>query len=170
MREHSRDRQVGDQVRVPSRARPARTQADEILRLQRAVGNQALAEGDLVHSVLSESGRPLDTPVREEMESRMGEDFSDVRVHTDTSAQRSAEEIGARAYTSGNHVVAGAGGLDKHTLAHELTHVVQQRSGPVAGTDNGSGLSISDPSDAFERAAEANAHRVMSAAHEELPE
>jgi len=37
-----------------------------------------------------------------------------------------------------------------------------QRQGPVAGTDNGSGLSISDPSDRFERAAEANASRVMA--------
>ncbi|MFD7660963.1 DUF4157 domain-containing protein, partial [Actinosynnema sp. NPDC059797] len=66
------------------------------------------------------------------------------------------------AYTSGNHVVLGQGGADPHTLAHELTHVIQQRSGPVAGTDRGDGLAISDPDDRFERAAEANATRAMS--------
>jgi hypothetical protein len=40
--------------------------------------------------------------------------------------------------------------------------VIQQRQGPVSGADNGDGLSVSDPGDRFERAAEANAVRVMS--------
>lgn len=117
-----------------------------------------------VHDVLKGAGRPLDTPVREDMEARLGADFSDVRVHDDSAARTSATEVGARAYTSGNHIVIGDGGGDKHTLAHELTHVIQQRQGPVAGTDNGSGLAVSDPSDRFERAAEANATRVMRSA------
>ncbi|GAA2734367.1 hypothetical protein GCM10010360_25490 [Streptomyces nogalater] len=96
------------------------------------------------------------------METRLGADFSDVRVHMDAAAQASAADIGARAYTSGSHVVIGAAGGDKHTLAHELTHVIQQRQGPVAGTDNGDGLSVSDPGDHFEQQAEANARRAMS--------
>jgi hypothetical protein len=83
-------------------------------------------------------------------------------MHTGAAAARSARAIGARAYTSGSHVVLGDGGADKHTLAHELTHVVQQRQGPVSGTDHGTGLKISDPSDRFERAAEENAKHVMS--------
>ncbi|WP_327695927.1 eCIS core domain-containing protein [Streptomyces sp. NBC_00459] len=115
-----------------------------------------------VDQVLGSAGKPLAAPVRQDMESRFGTDFSDVRLHTGAAATRSARAIGARAYTSGSHVVLGAGGRDKHTLAHELTHVVQQRNGPVSGTDHGNGLKISDPSDKFERAAEANAHKVMS--------
>lgn len=111
--------------------------------------------------VLGSSGRPLDEAVRTDMESRPGADFSEVRVHDD-AARRSAAEIGARAHTSGNHVVLGDGGGDRHTLAHELTHVVQRRQGPVAGTDHGDGLRISDPADRFEREAEANAHRALS--------
>jgi hypothetical protein len=47
-------------------------------------------------------------------------------------------------------------------LAHELTHVVQQRSGPVAGTPAPGGIQISHPSDRFEQAAESTADRVMS--------
>lgn len=97
------------------------------------------------------------------MESRLGADFSDVRIHTGSAAKASAAEMGARAYTSGSHVVIGDGGADRHTLAHELTHVIQQRQGPVAGTDNGSGLSVSDPSDRFERETEANARRALAA-------
>ncbi|MCP2095754.1 protein of unknown function (DUF4157) [Actinosynnema pretiosum] len=148
----------------------------EVESLQRSIGNTAVArlitaqragEPDPVqrstaHEVLASSGRPLDTALRGEMESRLGADFSDVRVHTGAAAQRSAAELGARAYTSGADVVLGEGGGDKHTLAHELTHVIQQRQGPVAGTDDGSGLNVSDPGDRFERAAEANARRVMS--------
>ncbi|MER6631458.1 DUF4157 domain-containing protein [Streptomyces sp. NPDC000987] len=117
-----------------------------------------------VNEVLRSAGQPLAAPVRQEMESRFGTDFSDVRLHTGAAAARSARTIGARAYTSGSHVVIGDGGGDRHTLAHELTHVVQQRQGPVAGTDNGAGLRISDPSDRFEREAESNARRVLSGA------
>ncbi|MEV1084426.1 DUF4157 domain-containing protein [Streptomyces sp. NPDC050211] len=115
-----------------------------------------------VHNVLRALGRPLDDATRTDMESRLGADFSDVRIHTDGAAKASAAEVGARAYTSGSHVVVGEDGADKHTLAHELTHVIQQRQGPVAATDNGEGLRMSDPSDRFEREAEANARRVMS--------
>jgi hypothetical protein len=112
--------------------------------------------------MLRGSGQPLAAPLRHEMEGRLGADFSDVRVHTDAAARTAAAALGARAYTAGSHVVIGAGGADKHTLAHELTHVIQQRSGPVTGTDHGAGLRVSEPSDRFEHAAEENARRAMS--------
>ncbi|MEU8890836.1 DUF4157 domain-containing protein [Streptomyces sp. NPDC048442] len=115
-----------------------------------------------VHEVLGTTGRPLDEALRSDMEARLGADFSDVRIHNDAAAKASAAEVGARAYTSGSHVVIGDGGADRHTLAHELTHVIQQRTGPVAGTDNGDGLKVSDPSDRFEREAEANATRALA--------
>ncbi|MFD3941325.1 DUF4157 domain-containing protein [Streptomyces sp. NPDC058579] len=128
--------------------------------VQRSAG--PAVQRSAVHDVLRGPGRPLDNATRTDMESRLGADFSDVRLHTGGAAKASAAEVGARAYTSGNHVVIGDGGGDAHTLAHELTHVIQQRQGPVSGTDNGNGLAVSDPSDRFEREAEANAHAVMS--------
>ncbi|MGW4702119.1 eCIS core domain-containing protein, partial [Streptomyces sp. NPDC004285] len=73
------------------------------------------APRSLVPEVLRRPGRPLAEPLRAEMEGRLGADFSDVRLHTGATAQRSATEIGARAYTSGAHVVIGPGGADKHT-------------------------------------------------------
>jgi hypothetical protein len=133
--------------------------------IQRSSAEQedASVQRGTAHQVLQSAGQPLDEPLRREMEDRLGHDFSDVRIHTDPVAQRSAAELGAHAYTSGTHVILTDGGRDKHTLAHELTHVIQQRRGPVAGTDSGDGLRVSDPTDQFEREAEANATRVMTA-------
>ncbi|MFJ1811227.1 DUF4157 domain-containing protein [Streptomyces sp. NPDC088157] len=125
-------------------------------------GHDRPVQRSAVHEALRSAGRPLDAPVRAEMESRFGTDFSDVRLHTDAVARQSAKEVGALAYTSGSSIVLGEGVTDAHTLAHELTHVVQQRRGPVAGTPTADGLSVSDPADRFEREAEANAHRVMA--------
>ncbi|MFD9371871.1 DUF4157 domain-containing protein [Streptomyces sp. NPDC060020] len=130
---------------------------------------QPAVQRSAVHDVLRTPGRPMDNATRTDMEARLGADFSDVRIHNDSAAKASAAEVGARAYTSGSHVVIGDGGHDKHTLAHELTHVIQQRQGPVAGTDNGTGLKVSDPSDRFEREAEANARRVMAGGSQTAP-
>jgi Domain of unknown function (DUF4157) len=153
--------------RTPDHAEHA-TGPAQVLALQRTVGNAAVADElaarSSVHEVLRSPGRPLGESVRTDMESRLDADFTDVRLHTDAVAQRSADEVGARAWTSGSHVVIGRDGTDDHTLAHELTHVLQQRSGPVAGTDDGTGLRISDPADRFERDAETNATRAMSGA------
>ncbi|MCZ4122300.1 eCIS core domain-containing protein [Streptomyces sp. H39-S7] len=116
-----------------------------------------------VREVLNSPGRPLDGPTLGEMQARHGgADFSSVRMHDDAKAQRSAAEIGARAYTSGENIVRGKGGFDKKTLAHELKHVLQQREGPVAGTPTGGGLTMSDKSDHHEREAEASSNEVMA--------
>jgi hypothetical protein len=133
-----------------------------VVRMLRQIGHPGAQDAPEVqraaaHDVLRQPGRPLNAATRSEMETRLGTDLSDVRLHDDRAAQRSAAELGATAYTSGSHVVIGENGGDKHTLAHELTHVIQQRQGPVAGTDNGAGLRVSDPSDRFEREAEASA-------------
>jgi hypothetical protein len=146
-----------------------------ILGLQRAVGNSGVGamleeERSPVHDVVgSGGGSPLAPDVKGEMESRLGHDFSDVRVHNDSQAHESARSVNAHAYTVGSNVVFQRDRFDpsssegKTMLAHELTHVVQQRSGPVDGTSTGGGIKVSDPSDRFEREASANAERAMSA-------
>ncbi|MEU7022825.1 DUF4157 domain-containing protein [Streptomyces sp. NPDC046203] len=122
-----------------------------------------------VHDVLaSGGGRPLDADTRGDMEARMGADFSDVRIHTDAAADASAKGIGAHAYTVGSDVVFQRDAYDpaspqgRTTLAHELTHVIQQRDGPVDGTEAPGGIRVSDPSDRFEQEAVANAERVTA--------
>jgi hypothetical protein len=124
----------------------------------------------LVGIAAGRSGRPLAPDVREDMEARFGHDFSAVRIHDDQVAHESAEAVGASAYTIGSDIVFRRGGYDpssragRLTLAHELTHVLQQRAGPVDGAPAAEGVQISDPSDRFEREASANAERMISAA------
>ncbi len=88
----------------------------------------------IVDEVLESPGQPLDTATRNFMEPRFGHDFSRVRVHTDEKAAASARAVNALAYTVGGNVVFGAGNYapgkisGRNLLAHELTHVVQQRA------------------------------------------
>jgi hypothetical protein len=153
--------------------------AASLMHLQRTAGNasviQLLADDEEatdaspVHDVVGKGGgTPLDESTRASMEGRFGQSFGDVRVHTDEKASQSAESVGANAYTVGSDIVFRSGQFDtssstgQRTLAHELTHVVQQRSGPVDGTDAPGGIRLSDPSDQFEQAAESTAAAVMS--------
>ena len=88
-----------------------------------------------VERVLASSGRPLEPALRQDMEHRFGQDFSRVRVHTGTAAEKSARDVNAHAYTIGQDVVFRAGRFAPQTqagqrlLAHELAHVAEQRPG-----------------------------------------
>ncbi len=174
---------------APHRTAPTRTVdggseggslSAQLMKLQRAAGNAGVtallqrktSEDDEASPVKDLMGRgggnALDESTRDFMEARLGADFSDVRVHTGAEATQAARSVQAHAYTVGSDIVFQDGQYDpssgdgRKMLAHELTHVVQQRQGPVDGTPAAGGISISDPSDRFERAAEATAERVMS--------
>ncbi|GAA3689095.1 hypothetical protein GCM10023081_28090 [Arthrobacter ginkgonis] len=77
-------------------------------------------------------GQALDGGARSLMESRLGHDFSGVRVHHDGGAASAAQALHARAFTVGRDVFFNAGEYRPHTpsgrelIAHELTHTVQQ--------------------------------------------
>lgn len=163
----------GSAARAAAEGRAAALSTSDVVDLQRLAGNAGVTsaieeERSPVHDVIASPGRPLEHPVRTDMESRLGHDFGDVRVHDDSAAHASAASVNAHAYTVGSHVVFQRDAYDpsstagQQTLAHELTHVVQQRSGPVDGTSAGGGIAVSDPSDRFEREASATADRVMS--------
>jgi hypothetical protein len=165
-----------DQSREPSGGSgsalsgPAMVDAASILHLQRTAGNagvvQLLAdeeERSPVHDVVGKGGgSPLDAATKSTMEGAFGDRFDDVRVHTGVQASRSAEAVGASAYTVGNDIVIRDGHLDQKTVAHELEHVRQQKAGPVDGSDAPGGIRLSDPSDRFERAATDTADQVVS--------
>lgn len=106
-------------------------------RIQRFAG-QASDDMDTVPAsvehVLAGSGRPLEPALQQDMEQRFDHDFSQVQVHTGGTAEQSAREVNARAYTVGNNIVFGTGQFmpesheGRRLIAHELTHVVQQNA------------------------------------------
>ncbi|GHO83206.1 eCIS core domain-containing protein [Dictyobacter formicarum] len=85
-----------------------------------------------VELALASRGGPLEPVLRQDMEQRLGYDFSSVRIHTDAQAAESARDVNAYAYTAGHDIVFGTGRFAPGThegrrlIAHELTHVVQQ--------------------------------------------
>jgi hypothetical protein len=111
----------------------------------------------IVREVLRSPGQPLDSATRVFFEPRFGHDFSQVRVHADSRAGDSASAVGALAYTVGANVVLASGQYKPHTatgrqlLAHELTHVAQQRSHEPKLHEH---LIIGSPDDAFEQEAD----------------
>ena len=106
--------------------------------IRRSTGEGAENVSDapsVVHQALRSPGRPLDASARRPLEARFGQDFADVRVHDDSRAAESAQAVNALAYTAGEDVVFAPGQYrpgsqaGRKLLAHELAHVVQQRSG-----------------------------------------
>ena len=154
----------------PVQKQPASSQAaPDLQTLQGMAGNSAVsqliagktADGSAAAAQdgLRTPGQKLDPTLRTEMETHFGEDFGDVQVHTDAA---SAQALDARAYTVGQDIVLGGeealstSATGKQLLAHELTHVVQQRQRGNADPS----ARVSQPSDTAEHEAEGVAHTV----------
>ena len=170
MGEHERARRPGEAE--PRRASP---RPSALLRMASAMGNAAfgrlarqgsgLLPGGGVHPDVEQaiaarrgSGASLDASVRERVGDALGDPLADVRVHADGEADALARSVSARAFTTGADVFFAAGEYRPGTpsgdelLAHELTHVVQQRGAPTTGP-----LTVTDPADATEVEADAAA-------------
>jgi hypothetical protein len=112
-------------------------------------------------------GQALDSNVQAKMSEGTGQDFSDVKVHTGSESHALNEQLSAKAFTTGSDIFFRAGAYDpgssggQELLAHELTHVVQQRSGSVGS--GGSGITVNAPGDSYEQEADSVAKSVMSA-------
>jgi hypothetical protein len=86
---------------------------------------------------LEGKGQPLSSSTRKYFEPRFGSDFSNVRVNAGSDAAAIATEISAKAFTAGSDIFFGEGQYSpettsgKYLLAHELTHVLQQRGSNI---------------------------------------
>ncbi|MGH8050921.1 MAG: eCIS core domain-containing protein [Arenimonas sp.] len=109
--------------------------ANAPLHIQRISASKTAQPGNAPPStdkVLASSGKPLEINLKQQMEQHFSHDFSKVKIHSDSEAAQSANEINADAYTAGNSIAFAAGKFapdtknGRHLLAHELTHVVQQ--------------------------------------------
>jgi hypothetical protein len=102
---------------------------------------------------------------RTQLEPAFNADFSRVRLHTDTSADRTARAFDARAVTRGTDIYFASGEFRPQTadgftlLAHELAHVVQQRGARPIDME---GHARTPSDDAAEREADAAARAVLA--------
>ena len=123
----------------PTTRREREDEEEEAMRTQSASDGGFEVSRDVERRLASQKGqgRPLPESTRTFMESRFGFQFDDVKVHTDTEAAKLNRDLRAKAFTQGQDIYFGArqftpksdGG--KHLLAHELTHVVQQKGAPA---------------------------------------
>jgi hypothetical protein len=111
------------------------------------------------------AGHALDTDIAEKAGGAMGQDFSDVNVHTDSQADELSQSLGATAFTTGNDIFFREGaynpgsGDGQRLISHELTHVVQQ-GGSVPGAQGK--MTVNDPNDQFEAEADSVADTIMN--------
>jgi len=171
--EHDRDREGRQGGRDE-----ARDERSPVERLASGVGNHAFAalarEGagilpngrahpDVEATIAQTRGRgnALDEGVRGSMAPELGDSLSDVRVHTDENADALSRSVQARAFATGSDLYFAKGEYQPNTssgnklLAHELSHVVQQRGAPTSGP-----MMVSQPGDPMEVEAEGAADEL----------
>ena len=156
--------------------------ASSVTGLQQMIGNRAVQrflaqrsgdgsfglDDDTANRINHErsGGQSLDSHVQAKMSESTGQDFSDVKIHTGPESHDLNEQLSAKAFTTGSDIFFREGAYDpgssdgQELLAHELTHVVQQRSGSVGG--GGGGMTVNAPGDAYEQEADSVAKSVMS--------
>ncbi len=107
---------------------------EEPVQLKSSTGNLPPVTESLQNQIqsLRGGGQPLPETSRAFFEPRFGQDFSQIRVHTDAKAADAARSINSRAFTTGKDVFFNSGqyspgtATGKRLMGHELTHVVQQ--------------------------------------------
>jgi len=156
---------------------PIKAQPQDILKAQDQFGNQTVQRvlgeayqdslitnerGELDESLAqeirqaSQSGQRMQPSVQEQMTEKLGQDFSNVRIHTNNRADKLSQQLNARAFTIGNQIFFRRGVYNtdstrgRYTLAHELTHVVQQSG----RGDLNSTMTLGPREDRFERQAD----------------
>jgi hypothetical protein len=144
-------------------------QEEEQRALQRSSASAAPVDFD---GIPASYGDPLDAAARRPLEAHFEADLTDVRVHTGSEAATSATSLDALAYTSGRDIYFAAGmyspasSSGQRLLAHEVAHVVQQRSGkePSIATKSARGVKIGAPDDSLETEADRATEEFMSGA------
>jgi hypothetical protein len=109
---------------------PVQTQGNR----ENTAGGSATMADTAAHAIRNRgAGEPLDPATRQALEGSMGADLSQVRVHQDSAADEATRGLKARAFTNDNHIWLrpGESQNDLGLMAHEATHVVQQRAAPA---------------------------------------
>ncbi|MGS0688183.1 eCIS core domain-containing protein [Nakamurella sp. GG22] len=113
------------------------------------------------------AGSALPADIQRSFGAEFGADLTDVRVHADSEAHDLARSVAATAFTVGSDIYFTRGSYStasesgRHLLAHELTHVVQNRD-PVASSGPSAPI-IGRADDPAERQADRIAGTVLTA-------
>ncbi len=113
---------------------------------------------------LGGNGEPLPGGVQAKMEPALGMDLQNVRIHRDGQASAMSEDLGARAFTSGQDIYFNQGEYNpdttsgNHLIAHELTHVKQEQTIPGLQYQ----LQVPAERDHYEREADATADKAVN--------
>ena len=106
-------------------------------------------------------GSGLDDGVKRTAEAAMGTSFEGVRVHRDAESDALNRSMTAKAFTTGSDIFlrGDQNPSDTSLMAHELTHVVQQRAMPASGLQ---GKMVGPAGDSYEQEADRVAEKVVS--------
>jgi Domain of unknown function (DUF4157) len=134
--------QVADQVMrmaAPPTEVGLRRSASGVDIRRRVPDDHSVSASEADIQISQEGGQSLSSETKTFMQPRFGIDFGHVRLHSDEHAHQTAAQIQARAFTYGSHIWLGKGESeqDKHLMAHELTHVVQQGAAMAAEDKQG---------------------------------
>lgn len=181
--EENKRRVIKPEIVGPAQPRAAAADVgpDALARLQQVVGNQAVQrliaqrsdggptelDDDTANRINRErgGGQTLEGGVQEQMGGAMGQDFSEVKVHTSRESDDLNRQLGAKAFTTGKDIFFREGSYEPHSssgqelIAHELTHVSQQSAGRV---HSGGRMAVNAPGDSFEQEADALAKAVIA--------
>jgi Domain of unknown function (DUF4157) len=172
-RSHDHDR---DDERAPDQSAEREARSAVLAGGSRAFGTfvarmgHGILPGGTVHPDVASAigaargtGTSLPADVREQVSPHVGDPLNDVTIHADANADQLARSVSARAFTTGTDVFFAAGEYQpssssgRELLAHELTHVAQQRGAPTSGP-----MTVSEPGQPMETEADAVAQRATS--------
>ncbi|MGZ8359033.1 MAG: eCIS core domain-containing protein [Allosphingosinicella sp.] len=127
----------GAQAAAPAPAAPDKADAPA-MPVGREGGEAPAAVENRIERMRKGTAPGLEPELKGKVESAVGTDLGDVRVHTDRAAAETASDLGARAFTVGHDMFFGQGEYRPGTtegqklIAHEAAHTVQQKGGSAA--------------------------------------
>lgn len=157
----------------------AQAQADEASASSPPAGSGGVELDQSVSGAItgqvSRGGQPLPEESQKNLKSDLGVPHpEDIQVHTGPQADELSQSLGARAFTTGEHIFFREGEYDPGTaqgqklLYHESVHTLQQgagrgNGGSPSGSTSGA-LTVNPPGDAYEQEAEGLAEGALSGA------
>lgn len=121
-------------------------------------------------------GRALPERTQSRFESYFDRRLDHVQIHADARAARAAKSVHAKAFTIGRHIVFGENQYQPDTsqgnrlLAHELTHVIQQRGHEPSQPSMGQRTTLSTSTDPEEQIADRAADQFSAGATTTSPD